>query len=656
MKHHRNADRIRHGAILTAGLIIGLLALLPVVRSTVSGSSASTSAPTLVIRGGSVFDATTEQSRPLGQLWIAGETILAEHPAGTSIPDGTAVIDASGMTVLPGLFDLHVHLMSTASFYTAPVRIDSSRNMAAFLASGVTSVLDLFSMPDWVFAEREKSKDPDYLGPRIYAAGPILTAPGGHGTQMGVPTSTMSNREEAIAAVRALAPKRPDVVKIAFDDLAFSGNRLAKLKPEAAAGVVEEAHRRGLRVFAHVTNVDDAVAMVGVGVDAFAHFPAFPGKTPDSELVAMMRERGVGVVPSINLFENITLIPSKGPVYDAENFDKKVAWEVLEVLEDEATRNRQSMMRWRGATAENRRGWRARLAAMRAGGIVVGAGTDSGNPQAFAGVGIVDELDWYVQAGFTPAQAIRSATADAAKLLGVDAEVGTLTAGKRADVLLVEGDPTRDIRDLYKTRRVIRLGRDLDLAELHRAVNPESSKPRTVVLESSTLDRFDRADLVAATGQTWQPQNDVFMGGESKVALAVTENRTLRLDLELTGNPRFGAYMAGAALNLTERPADRVDLSSYEGVRLRARWLSGAARPILLRLPTAAVRDFDFHQKFLALTGEWKTYEVPFSSLAQIGFGAPVKFRADEVQQLVLILYGAPSGKFSFEVDDIELY
>ncbi len=647
----------RRRSTLAAVLTIVLLACVWSVVSTGAPVRAQEDAPTLVIRGGTIFDGARTGVRELGQLWIRGGKVVGEREAGTKIPVDVKVLDATGMTVMPGLFDLHVHLQSTGSFYNAPVRIAPERNYAAFLAAGVTSVLDLFSDPDWVFAQRDASKELEFFGPRIYAAGPILTAPGGHGTQMGVDTSTMSTREEAVAAVRELAERKPDVVKIAYDDLAFSGYAMNKLEPGVAAAAVDEAHRLGLRVFTHVTNVDDAIAMVNAGTDAFAHFPAFPGKSAtDEELAELMVARGVGVVPTINLFENVTIVPERGPVYEAENFEKKVAWEVVEVVTDSAMRQRQAMMGWRGATPDGREGWRARLMAMHRAGVRIGAGTDAGNPQAFAGVSLVDELAWYVAAGMSTADALRSATSDAAKLLGVEKNVGTLEAGMRADVLIVEGDPLADIANLHRTRHVIRAGRLLDLEEVRRAVNPADSLPSVRKPGTPVVDDFDDGDMTAPNGLAWAAETDAYLGGASEVELTITEESALRVSAKLGGNPRYGAYLGGVGLRLTQAAKDRADLSDYTGVRFRARWVSGNTRPVILRLATASVRDFDYHQKFLQLEPEWKEMQVAFSSLAQIGFGLPQKFAKAEAQQIVFTFYGAPPGSFAFELDDIEFY
>lgn len=652
MKRRRSTWPVIGGALAAVAL-----ACLWNIVTTGASVRAADEDPTLVIRGGQIFDGARPGARELGQLWIRDNKIIGEREAGTKIPEGVDVIDAEGMTVLPGLFDLHVHLQSTGSFYNAPVRMAPERNYAAFLASGVTSVLDLFSNPDWVFAQRDASKAPDFFGPRIYAAGPILTAPGGHGTQMGVETTTMSTRKEAVAAVRKLAEREPDVVKIAYDDLAFSGFSMNKLEPGVATAAIDEAHRLGLRVFTHVTNVDDAVAMINAGTDAFAHFPAFPGKSAtDEELAELMVARSVGVVPTINLFENVTIVPQRGPVYEAENFEPKVAWEVVEIVTDPAMRQRQTMMGWRGATPDGREAWRARLLAMDRAGVRIGAGTDAGNPQAFAGVSLIDELGWYVEAGMTTASALQSATSEAAKLLGVDEEVGTLETGKRADVLIVAGDPVADIKHLHRTRHVIRAGRHLDLEAVHRAVNPADSLPSVRKPGTPVIDDFEDGDLVAPSGIEWAAETDVYLGGASEVELTISEESALRVSAKLGGNPRYGAYLGGVALRLTENEKDLADLSEYTGVRFRVRWVSGNSRPVLLRLPTASVRDFDYHQKFLQLEPEWKTMQVAFSSLAQIGFGLPQKFAKAEAQQIVFTFYGAPPGEFAFEIDDIEFY
>src|SRR5215470_2507371 len=115
-------------------------------------------APTLIFRGGQIFDPGSMQTRPLGQLWIQGDRVLGEHPAETAVPSGVTLVDASGCTLLPGLFDLHVHVSVPGSGLGAMVDVTPEDNLRSHLACGVTSVVDLHADPSMIFPLRDRSR------------------------------------------------------------------------------------------------------------------------------------------------------------------------------------------------------------------------------------------------------------------------------------------------------------------------------------------------------------------------------------------------------------------------------------------------------------------------------------------------------------------
>lgn len=610
----------------------------------------------VVIKGGRLFDSRAGVSRPLGQLWIRGDRVLGERAAGTPIPKTTRIVDARGCTTLPGLIDAHVHVSASGSFYDRRVPVAPERNLAANLVSGVTSVLDLFAPEQWIFALREPSRASNYPGPRIYAAGPALTAPGGHCTQMFIPTRTCASPEDAVKTVNDLAESKPDVLKIIFDDLAFSHRKMKKLGLDVVEAAILTARAHGIKVFVHITNVDDGLAIARLGPTALAHMPAFFGKATDEELIDAMKKNGVAVISTLCYFENAARMPEKGPMYDAPFLRDVVPGEVLAVTLDERERKGQEENRFYGADAKTAKQWRRRLAAMHAAGISIIAGTDAGNPQCYHGLSLIDEIHLLtLHAGMTPAEAIQSATSKSAKLLGLVCQYGTLERGRIADVLIVEGDPIRKITDLYNTKHVLKGGRLVSLKELHDVINLPKNLPVTTPI-SELIDDFAESGGTSSMGTKWTTVTDEVMGGNSTIRKSRSAEGHLVLEITLGDKAPWNAYFAGCDLKFTTKPGQAMDGSAYTGIQFRARLMAGEPRSLYCRIPVAAVKDWDNYQAEVKLSREWQEYRIPFTNLKQRGFGKRVEWTGKDLLGVYFGLYGKPIGTFAVELDDVSFY
>src|SRR5438034_85509 len=226
---------------------------------------------------------------------------------------GLAEIGGRGGTLLPGLVDVHTHTGSTPNPpWKVSLLPDVGENLAAFLYAGVTTVLDLGSLSPAVFRERERLATGEHLGPRLYAAGPIFTAPGGHpaevlrawlpwylrGYVVARATREVATPDEARRAVAALLPERPDVLKLAIDAGASDVPRLA---PETIAAIAAAGHAARVRSIAHIGSSAEAVDAVRAGVDALAHAPWRDELT--DEAVAIIAGARVPVVVTLAIWD-----------------------------------------------------------------------------------------------------------------------------------------------------------------------------------------------------------------------------------------------------------------------------------------------------------------------------------------------------------------
>jgi len=419
--------------------------------------SDSPAPPDLVIRNARIVHGDGRVTAR-GTVVVRGRRIAIIEPGVTSGgPPGRREIDAAGRTLLPGLIDAHVHV--------------TPWSLPLFLRYGVTSVRDLNNDPGYVLPlAREDATE----RPRIVAAGALLDGPGSFWKNAVIVDSVGGMR----AAVRRQIEAGAGVIKV-----------YTRLHPALVAVAVEEARARGVTVAAHlgktnaleaaaagVTSIehlsgvadsasDDPSRLRAAHDDFLAGWTAFEREWPRLRPEALERvaqqlvQRGVTIVPTLALHEAFSRLADADLLHDPA-----LAGVPRDVVEHEwDPQDIMGRARWTAATlADFKRALpvQQRFVATfaRLGGRIV-AGTDT--PQQFVvpGWSLHRELQLYVAAGLTPAAAIKSATADAAALLGIADRAGTIDVGKDADLVLVDGDPLRDIRATAAIRLVVRLGR-----------------------------------------------------------------------------------------------------------------------------------------------------------------------------------------------------
>jgi imidazolonepropionase-like amidohydrolase len=416
----------------------------------------------LVIEHASVFDAEEARLRPGTTVVVTGNRITAVGLDGkVPVPPGAEKEDAAGRVLLPGLFDMHAH----------PDLGDG----VLFLASGVTSVRDMAAEPDK--AKRFEAGDAgEAIFPRVTFAGIV----DGRGPYQG-PTKVLVDTEaEARAAVAAMAAAGFPQVKI-----------YSSVKPELVPAIADEAHRRGMRVSGHVPAFMTAEQAVRAGYDEIQHmnmlflnflydqvqdtrsparFTAVAEHAAEIDLhsdrvqafLALLRERNVTVDPTLGVFESLLDDrPGQVAAAYAAVADRMPPQVRRSFLEGGLPVPEGSEARWRAALPAMKR----MLMALRGEGISIVAGTDS-----LAGFSLPRELELYVDAGIPAPEVLRMATLGAARVAGRDDRLGSIAPGKLADLVLVDGDPTRTIGDVRRVRLVVKDGAVFDPDALCREV------------------------------------------------------------------------------------------------------------------------------------------------------------------------------------------
>jgi len=419
---------------------------------------------TLVLRGVTVIDGTGRPPVEGATIVVEGDRIKAVGPArDVRVPAGARVLERAGHTVLPGLADLHVHLQGGWDGERCDF-LAFGRYLDSLLYSGVTTVLDTGNSLPFVTQLKQEVAAGRLRGPRIYCAGPMIDSPEPLWPPLAEPMASLS---QAPTIVRRLKANGVDLVK------AYAG-----LSDMHVRALVRAAQAEGLRVIVDAWERNGSPSLVRSGIYAFAHVPYADETTP--ELAAEMAERKVGVITTVTVRESFSERRLQDLGFLAHPLVRDVTPpHFLQEIREAAARGDFAFEKpsVEHRTRDFERTRRNVLVLWRA-GVLVAAGTDAPYPGVFQGEGMHRELELLVEAGLTPLEAIRAATANAARFLDGDAaDWGTLVPGQRADLLVVSGRPDLRIGDTRNVVDVVQRGRVLDRAALR--VSPREPAYRT---------------------------------------------------------------------------------------------------------------------------------------------------------------------------------
>jgi imidazolonepropionase-like amidohydrolase len=402
------------------------------------GERSAPAAAGFAVRGVRVFDG--ERVLPNATVVVREGRIVAVAPD-AAIPDGLEIVDGRGRTLLPGLIDGHVHTYE--------------HSLAETINFGVTTVLDMYSDPGTL---RELRPTRESLAPRahadLYSAGWLATVPGGHGTQYGLPVPTLTRPAEAPAWVDARLADGSDFVKIVYEprDANGLGPPFPSLDRATLSALVAATHARGRLAVVHVSRLEAAREAIEAGADGLVHVNS--DRAADEAFTRLVHERGAFVTPTLAVIAGFD--PRHAPGELREN-ERLAADRAIRPYLTPAQRRglehgldaRLHVFRLEAALESVRR--------LHAAGADILAGSDAPNPGTAHGASLHLELELLVRAGLTPIEALRAATATPARRFAL-ADRGRIAPGMRADLVLVTGDPTTDVRATRAIERIWKNG------------------------------------------------------------------------------------------------------------------------------------------------------------------------------------------------------
>jgi imidazolonepropionase-like amidohydrolase len=409
----------------------------------------------IVLTNVTIIDGAGKAAEHNRTVVIEGDRIQSIGAGHGHTPSSAKVIDLHGQTIMPLIINTHGHLgLTKGSTQSAANQSDDNirHQLLRYQEYGVGAILSM-GTDGKRFAEiREQSRRGALLGADVYTAGM------GFGAKNGVPPTAMGFTEvfrpetpaEARSEVAQQAPQKPDFIKVWVDD--FWG-QYPKMPSEIYAAIIDEAHKNGLRVAAHVYHLEDARLLVANGVDVLAH--SIRDADVDDALIAEMKKHHVAYIPTLSLDDFAFAYGGAPNWVNDPFFTEALDPGLLEMITSPEYKARVQL---NPVTAQEEAALPQAMRNLKKiydAGILVTLGTDSGaTPIRIQGFAEHMELTLMVQAGLTPIQAITVATSNAARLLRIADRYGTLSAGKKANFIVLEKDPSQDIRNTQTIRAV----------------------------------------------------------------------------------------------------------------------------------------------------------------------------------------------------------
>jgi imidazolonepropionase-like amidohydrolase len=592
-------------------------------------AAAQTTQKPLVIEHVRVFDGTrliadTNVVVEGGMIGAMGATVAR--------PAGAEVVDGKGKTLLPGLIDSHTHTIGAASLEQAPI-------------FGVTTDLDMFTDPRMaadVKKQQKEGKLANYADLR--SAGYLATAPGGHGTEYGLKVPTLTQPDEAQAWVDARIAEGSDYIKAIYDDAIEYG--VGKPRPTLSKATLkalaDATHKHGKLLVVHIGSLQQATDAIDAGADALAHLFVGAESRPDFGKVAATHH--IFVIGTLTVLQSICGTAFDGVLTGDARLRPYLPGDSLAMMK--ASFSMPVKISCQGADEAVRQ--------LKAEHVPILAGTDAGNPGTAQGASMHGEMELLVRAGLTPVEALHAATAAPAAAFHLD-DRGKVAPGKRADLVLVNGDPTADIRNTRAIVAVWKAGQKIDrdawkasLAKLAEEETKAKTTPAPTGSESGWIADFEQEGAPRAQfGAGWMVSTDAMAGGKSvgKMEVVVGGAEGSKGALRVTGEVMegFAFPWSGVMFSPGAAPMQPANLSSHKAIQF---WAKGDGQTYQVMMFTKKLGYRPATQTFVA-GPDWKQFTLTFAAFGDVD-GSDI--------MAIAWAAGPKTGPFQLELDNIRLH
>jgi imidazolonepropionase-like amidohydrolase len=583
---------------------------------------ATAGASTTLIQDVRVFDGKAAHEH---RSVLLNDGVITDADYHGATPAGARVVSGAGRTLLPGLIDAHTH---------------NYRHMELPLLFGVTTQVDMHTAVELVQQmSKAMAAGQNHEHADMFAAGSLVTAPGGHGTQFPIPITPLKETDDVQAFVDARIAEGSQFIKIVMED-GFGAIHFNSLPPATVKKVVDAAHKRGKLAVVHISNLANARAALEAGADGLAHLFLGVGiSEADAQgLAKLAKDKHAFVIPTFSLLESTAGIKPQD-VLDEPAFagllDKE---ERMTLINGYGKKPVPALLSTPKAVT----------AALHKAGVPVLAGTDAGNPGTDHGVSLHHELSSLVDAGLTPAEALAAATSVPAAAFRLGKR-GQIANGYKADLVLVEGNP---LADITATRHIVEVWKDGEptaaLRERQRArvaqeLMPKKSTPLALPADGRVSLLAD-GKLASPFGIGWVPSDDKMMRGHSSVKLDVRPGDApgqAVIGVQAQVAEGFAFPWAGVGFLPSAKPMQPADLSAVKSIRFKTRGDGHTYQLMIMAQGTS----MPVSQPFTA-GAEWTEVSMPLAGFQGI----------DPAGVLMLGFHAGPKpGAYQFEIADVRL-
>jgi len=415
-----------------------------------------------------VIDGTGAGAKPDMTVVVDGERIARIVPSALAGAPTGKVIDGRGKYLIPGLMDVHIHLVGYRwdSARDGPPKVDHAQAeaaLASYIYDGFTTVVDVGNVPENSIYERTRERAGEIQSPRIFATGNLITYPGSHGDAVAIRISDFE-KDKALLD-KHIAEQKPDILKLTYDEEGWGTRPMITLMPQALLHqIIQYYNEHGIRTTVHISNERRAEEAIYAGTDTLAH-PIIQGPVSDN-FVRLMAAKKIPFATTLTIGENYDRLAEHPEFLDEPDYVASFSPAEREEL------------RTKTRAAYEARVWTQWMKIMTpiceenirkvvAAGGVAALGTDqSSGPAGHR------EMELLVQAGLTPVQVIKIATHNGAVFLGKADDMGSVEEGKLADLVLLNADPLTDIDNTKNIVLVMKGGKIIDESALPMAGGP----------------------------------------------------------------------------------------------------------------------------------------------------------------------------------------
>ena len=535
-------------------------------------------------------------------------------------PDDLPVYDGAGKTLMPGLIDSHTHTFG-----------DAQKEALRF---GVTTEMDMFT--DWhMLADAKKQRESFSRTEQsdLWSAGTLATVPGGHGTEYGMKIPTLSTAAEAPGFVKDRVKEGSDYIKIVFDDGSAYGPsvKIKSLTPDVTGALIKSAHENNKKALIHIASFQQAQTMADQGADGLVH--SFIDQVADAEFIEQAKKQGLFIIPTLSVTGSLAgADEGKKLAADAQLKD------YLSVSQSTALKASFPPQWQNPKVLENAL---ASVKLLHAAGIPLLAGTDAGNPSTTHGASIHGELSLLVKAGLSPSAALNAATALPAKIFALK-DRGRIAVGMRADLILINGDPTRNIADTRNIEFIWKNG-----YRLERRKTGETASDIAAIAPTGLVSDFEQEKVSSRYGNGWHITTDQQMNGLSEAGIKLVPDgaKSSKGALEISGQikPGFAFPWAGVFFGPGAKAMQPVN---YSNAKELVFWVKDDGRTYSVMMLSNTVAVGAPPSQSFATSSEWREIRLPMAGFAGLELTSISGFSFNAI---------GSEGEFSFTIDNVEV-